>query len=495
LIVVTVVAVLAASFLQLSSAVTRRQQRATDTKEAFYLAEAGLTEAYTGLRLGKTGNVGTEKEPARFGSGMFWVEATEITDGVIELASCGLSGSGRALLSVVVEEGDVNHARLGIFAQESIEIPAGTVIDGYDSRIGSYEEQTGGDSRGRGRSRGGRDRGSDRDDLALARLGSNGDIVVHSSRRAPTVINGDVHPGPGGMVIADAGAVISGSTEPSQEQTGFTDVEVPEVELQDGIDLSNGLTLVLAPGEQGYEHLNVDSASEVLVHGPCSLVVGGLRLAGGSALTFDTSGGPIDVYVTAHLVLLAGTQVGTSNDDPSEITLYVSEESEVELAADAAFHGTIYAPRSTVAVSSDFELFGALVANELKLAPGVNLHFDQKLVALAVEEGMPGQMSWRIVDFAPLEAGSIDIDPFRFFGLDPDALSPPASSHEDQNLQIRYVGHDGSTHDFEGMESDFDWASVAFVLIAYRDGELVIPIEDLATYWGTTGGASSQGNR
>ena len=74
LIVVLVVSTLAASFLQLTSAVTRRQANAVDIKQAFYLAESGLTEAYSGLMQGKTGSVGSQADPAIFGRGLFWVE-------------------------------------------------------------------------------------------------------------------------------------------------------------------------------------------------------------------------------------------------------------------------------------------------------------------------------------------------------------------------------------------------------------------------------------
>ena len=80
LIAVMAAAMLAAGFLQLSSAITRRQSAAVSTRQAFYLAEAGLAEAYMGLSVARTGNVGTEELPVSFGGGLFWVEATPVGD-------------------------------------------------------------------------------------------------------------------------------------------------------------------------------------------------------------------------------------------------------------------------------------------------------------------------------------------------------------------------------------------------------------------------------
>ena len=56
-IAVSVVAVIATCLLQIVGASSRREQEALDIRRSFYLAEAGLAEAYSGVRIGKTGNV------------------------------------------------------------------------------------------------------------------------------------------------------------------------------------------------------------------------------------------------------------------------------------------------------------------------------------------------------------------------------------------------------------------------------------------------------
>ena len=141
MITVLVVATLTAGVLGLNQAVSRRQDQATNTKLAFYMAEAGLAEAYTGLLVGKTGNVGTPEQPAAFGNGLFWVVATDNADDTVELDSTGMAGNGEATLSLVAERGASSVAALGMFSTADISVAPGALVDGYDSSKGSYESQ------------------------------------------------------------------------------------------------------------------------------------------------------------------------------------------------------------------------------------------------------------------------------------------------------------------------------------------------------------------
>ena len=59
LIVVTSVTAICVSLLRLTNVAANRQRHAVDDKRAFYLAEAGLSQAYFGLGAGMTGQVGT----------------------------------------------------------------------------------------------------------------------------------------------------------------------------------------------------------------------------------------------------------------------------------------------------------------------------------------------------------------------------------------------------------------------------------------------------
>ena len=138
LVVVLALVAVSASFLQVSSSITRRQMQAIDQKKAFYLAEAGLAESYVAIRVGKTGVIGSMGDPAIFGDGLFWVEVEEHENGLYTLRSTGMAGTARTVLSIVIEEGDTSVAALGLFSSLELTIPSGTLIDSYESGAGAY---------------------------------------------------------------------------------------------------------------------------------------------------------------------------------------------------------------------------------------------------------------------------------------------------------------------------------------------------------------------
>jgi hypothetical protein len=77
LIAVIAIGAMSVAALQVSIATTKRQGASVDQRQAFYLAEAGLAEAFAGLGIGKTGQVGTQADPAGYGGGLFWVDAVD----------------------------------------------------------------------------------------------------------------------------------------------------------------------------------------------------------------------------------------------------------------------------------------------------------------------------------------------------------------------------------------------------------------------------------
>jgi hypothetical protein len=140
LIVAVTVAAASAGILLVSSHFARRQSNAVHDQRAFYLAEAGLSEAYNALTIGKTGQIGSLEQPAASGEGFVWVDATEVGDGTVRLESTGVVGLGRASLALVVERVE---QPLGIFADKDLIIDAPILVDGYDSETAPYLEQVG----------------------------------------------------------------------------------------------------------------------------------------------------------------------------------------------------------------------------------------------------------------------------------------------------------------------------------------------------------------
>jgi len=481
LVVVAVLAVatLSAGLLQVSSAMTKRQVSNTNIKLAFYMAESGLAEAYQGLSIGKTGNVGTQAAPARFGNGLFWVEATDNPDGTVTLDSTGMVANAEAELSLVVEPRLSSVAALGVFADVRLDIGPGMVSDGYDSGASAYEQSVltaklsspGGVLPGVGG-------GSAYAPPPLGKTGSNGPILVTGTGPTPTVIDGDLTPGPGQAVTAAGHVTIHGSTVAADATVSLPPVSVPSFPPSSGIIHSGPVPYLVLPGQYQLPQLEAATGAEIIVQGPSTLVLDRLQLASGAALHFDTTGGSVSLFVNDVLELQAGSVVSSSGENAWEVTIQVpgALASPALLAATSDFHGVVYAPQATVEVHSSFEFSGSLVGRELDFVGPVQLHFDQYLEEIAEELALPRLVSWRIVKFSNPNGLSKVMDPFLFLGVDRTLCPLPAEAHEDQTIEVTFEAlGSGLTSRYAGLESAFDWSLVGKVYSITRDGLQIDP--------------------
>jgi hypothetical protein len=445
---VVVVSLLAAAFLQLALSVTRRLASSADSLQALNIAEAGLSEAYTGLAMARTGNVGSRASPAVFGGGLFWVASERHASGLVELESTAMYGTGRATLALACEPVEPSVTALGLFSGADLALASGVAVDSFDSSLGPYGEQLGTPTNAR------------------ALVGSNGDVTLASG----SAVQGDVQFGPTGTLALAPEASLSGTSAPRPELAELPAIDVPEVEMRPRPPRSLDPSQVIPPGTVGYERLEVGRNSTLVLQGPLELVVGALVLRRGAELAFETGGGPVELFVTKELAMDAGSSVATSSAVPSDVLLLLAlpQGASAALAARSVFHGFVYAPGATLSVSSSFEVFGGIACEELRLAQGARVHFDLALGA-SLESQLPLLHAWRVVDL-PQQGNPLRKDPFRELGLDPDALEVPAKSHEDQVLRVKYVATDGSIDAYSGLESEFDWSQVAQLLFGARDG-------------------------
>lgn len=434
LFVVIMVGALSMAYLQLSMNKNREQQGAADAKRAFYMAEAGLSEAYGGLVRGKSGNVGSDIVPARFGNGVFWVVAENLGDNKLCLTSTGLCGSGRASISLVVENKRPTIASRGVFSQNAITIQAGAVIDSFDSRLNP----------GGLLLLGGPELPTDQ-----ARVGSNGSVTIQGTtlRATGAQVLGDVRPGPGGVVNAGTGAIITGSTAPSDASAVLPPIHFPDV-AQDG-DVNYGLpTPALAlTGQHGYHALELTGLGRATLTGPLELVVDSLVLGAGTTLTLNATNGPVRIYVRDWLKLAQGSSVVCSSTDPTKITIACDGSATVDRDGDgvvdapvtvsstSSFYGYVYAPRASVTLAKTFTLWGAIATMGLTVAGGGRVHFDRAFVDLPSDEGAePENVCWRLVQLPPARIVESRMDPLTY--LKSQLIAPVASKDAHYDVGI-----------------------------------------------------------
>jgi hypothetical protein len=448
------VAAIGAALMQVTGAVVRRQAAALEMRRAFYLAEAGLAEAYTGLMMGKTGNVGSAEEPSRFGDGFLWVEAREAGADLVELECTAHCGGGRTVLAMVAERGEHSIAMLGVFAAEELSVPPGSTVDGFDSQ--AQAPPTG------------------ELPAATGRLGSNADIQIEGTLARPTVVRADLQPGAQHTVTLGPGVTHVGSVEPRASNVQLPPVTLPFEPGTGRTAASRAAPLVLQPGQVALHQLSVERGATVVLRGPMELVVRSLRVEREGTLELDSGAGQVLVYATEEVALAPHSRISTTSSDPARASLQVPGQVDLRLDGQGSFYGVVYAPEGVVHLGRGMEMWGAVVGRSVQLQPGAKLHFDQHLDQVGAEAALPTLVSWRIVDMSPPSGARPGSDPFALLGLDPAALPAMADAHADQLLHAVYEDLGGAIHTYDGMESAFDWSQVGGVFELSRDGEPIL---------------------
>lgn len=424
LLVVFAVATLSMIQLQLDLSKAREQRTAVDTKRAFYMAEAGLAEAFHGIASGKSGNVGTADEPARFANGIFFTTAKEEGLGRVTLTSTGLCGAGRAALSIVVERTSSSVASLGFFGDELVAVEGGATIDSYDSRKGPYSPPllpVGGSP------------------PTGAKVGSNQNLTV-GGRNGTTKVYGNAQPGPTGVLVRGRSTTISGSTAPFLTANALEAIDVPVCQPQGSITTSPSKPLVAIPsGERQFDSLKVTGATKLVITGPAKIVVGQLVVDAQGEVTIDATKGPVELYVTDWLALKSGSKFTTGTSDPRSVSILVSASESrdrdgngsidppVVLKPTGSLIGTLHAPSAEVAIPHTFPVFGAVSAKRLTVMTGAQVHFDESLLeAGQSDDGLPKLIGWRLVELPNVPMVKLRYDALR--ALAADGVTPVKSS-------------------------------------------------------------------
>lgn len=455
LITVTVVAALGAGLVHVASSQLKRHTMSVETRRALYVAEAGLAEAWLAVTQGKSGNVGTSTQPAAFEDGCYWVEAEWLEQELISLRSTGLVGGGRFAVESVVRRPSNPFAELGVFGDASVLLRRQSVLDAWDSAEGAYRLPG---------ERGGFEE-------VPVHVRSNGDLTAKGITTDPltrTRILGDASPGPSGLLSLGVGVLVTGATAPGAEARSIPEVEVPELPLQGPTTYAGDRTLSSAA--LGFESLHLGAGATLTLEGPLELVVGELGADPGATLRFDTSSGPVALYVTGPAQLPAGTGLETVGGGARDAALFLLEGAAaagpptVDFAPAGEFQGLLVAPHAHLVVPASLRVHGALVAAQLEVAEGARVTFDVTARRNPIGAiGTPPLVSWRVTDLPDVALVRRRIDPFvqlKLAGVEPLAST---AAHWENELDLAYLDQDDVLCTYAGPADCFDWSQVARV--------------------------------
>jgi hypothetical protein len=317
--------------------------------------------------VGEAASLGSESAPRRIGPTEYWTNVTRLDSRRYSVVATGRDGRSTRRQEVILGSAPNGFFQYAAFGGRRTGLDSNAFIDSYDSLLGDYRSQI---VEGAGHA------------LQNAVVGSNGDIALGSNTR----IHGDCKPGPGGRVD-DLGqrTLVTGSREPADELVELPPIEIPVLPSAGDRTISSDVTL--GPGEVRFDAVNVDSGATVTVVGPATLVFESYHMRSGTTIEFVPENGPIEVFAKTDFVLESNTTVVTHSDSALDVKLMLAGDTSagqsrdrVELSSNADFIGAVYAPNATIALNSNFEIFGSVMAGELDLSSNGIIHFDEALL-------------------------------------------------------------------------------------------------------------------
>lgn len=267
----------------------------------------------------------------------------------------------------------------GLVAKNQITLGGGTLVDSFDSTDPNLS--TGGQY----------DSAKRRDKAKVASTSQGTDVITGTSNGS---IYGHIGTGPGATINIGNYSIgsetwVDGSN-PGVEDGYYTDdvnLYIPEIEepFNSGYLVPGGETIdgeyynyVLHDGNYQLSSLNMQASQKMLITGDAVLyVTGDISLTGSSSIIV-ASGANFNLYTSGSNVSLAGDGVINKTGSAQNFSLWgLPSTSLVKYAGAADFIGTIYAPQADFAQTGSADIYGALVAENIKLGGQGAMHYDE----------------------------------------------------------------------------------------------------------------------
>ncbi len=475
LLVVMTVGALSATAIQMQVSSLRQQETANDRKRAFYLAEAGLSEALLSLRDGGLGQVGTKAMPAGFGEGYVFTSAVEDAYGNFIVHSTGIAPRARHRLGLSIERQVLSPGSLGFFGDEALTVGGGTQLSYVDS-VRADEKL-------------------DRESLAGAvvglvipgatpteeyngtvypenvgpRFGGNGTIDVENvGSGAYTNLQADVVRGPAAVLDIQLGATVSGATAAQAEAVVMPKLNWPAFALLGSVNLTTGISEALTTTENHYPNVTVSGGAVLRIVGPFRASMDTLTIATGATLEIDSSAGPVELHVSDSVNFAGGSSVTNVTLDAGGLHLLVHGDDSVapavQLRMTGTFHGVLYAPLAAVALPRGLAWTGSAVARTLDIPRDSTLIFDSAVISEVAAQIFYIPISWNLLAAPKDIANPMAYNPeATYAGLGITAATP-AIAWQPVEQVIKYEGHDEKEYVYRGVTGGIDVDLVATTL-------------------------------
>jgi hypothetical protein len=371
---ITAMSVLAMGMVSIQFSGSVEQHRTQEEARAVLAAEAGLSAAYMDLQNDGAGNLGTVNQPVSLASGE--VVVTSQTFGptlkLVRVTSTATVGTQNASAELILRDNVDSLFVWGAFGDTDLKLSSQAKVDSYDSTAGTYASQM---VNGSGSNAWANDEGN---------VGSNGNVEVKQN----AIVMGAATPGETSTISVVGNATVSGSTANATSAVVFPPIVLPVIPSTGNMTFAADTTL--ASGSYHFDTTVVNTGKTVTVTGPATLVFDSFELKSNSNFLVDSTNGPVEIYVLNNFILNSGTMIRSLDYDPRDVSINLLSDNIIDPAvviildnlafdSNAKLYGTIYGPDARVKLDSNFEVFGAIIAEEVVLASNSRVHYDEAL--------------------------------------------------------------------------------------------------------------------
>lgn len=243
-----------------------------------------------------------------------------------------------------------------IFAEDSISLKNGSIIDWYNNDADDDSLQVGTNSIG------------------------SADVALKNS----AVINGDVLVGPGGnpSAVIDNKGTITGKEDNLPHRNELRSVTVPSdiAAKASGGTISNNTTLTA--GRYKYTSINLGNNKILTIDGAVVLYVTGNSSFGNSASVNINNNSSLVLYAGGNFDGKNGAGFNNQNSSkvPKQLQIYGLDTcTSMDFKNNSELYGTIYAPKASVVFHNGIPTYGAVVANTFEQKYTADFHYDASL--------------------------------------------------------------------------------------------------------------------
>ncbi len=281
-----------------------------------------------------------------------------------------------------------------IFAEEKITIFNNTIIDSYNSELGSY----------------GPDNKASNGDI-----GSNkgkpltlGDESI-TLRSSGAFIHGDVSTGPEGVISVSHKKVedyISGSIT-HENSVDLPPVVVPSSLKNHPLEAKAKLVvddqLTLKNEKYKFSSIEVKSKGKLYIEGHVKIYLTKTNLEAFDALKVTSNSqviikenSSLTLYTDGNISVENGSGINNESQDPKKLTIYSTVVSDkvtdgIDVWNSSDFYGAIYAPGAHMNITNHGNIFGAFVGRNFTVSGSPKFHYDESLAGKITDSSV----QWR----------------------------------------------------------------------------------------------------